>query len=81
MSFMNELNYTLLRGSRLCRRPELDRMDLGSPGCPKNIQNRCKKKLQKMQAQSKKSSGLDLNPLVPAQSKRTFPFSGKTRNS
>ena len=33
-----------------------------------------------MQAQSKKSSGLDLNPLAPAQSKRTFPFSGKTWN-
>ena len=28
-----------------------------------------------------KSSGLNLNPLAPAQSKRAFAFSGKTRNS
>ena len=28
---------------------------------------------------SEKSSGLNLNPLAPAQSKRTFSFSGKTR--
>ena len=33
-----------------------------------------------MEAHSDKSSGLNLNPLLPAQSKRTFPFSGKTRN-
>ena len=33
-----------------------------------------------MEAQSKKSRGLKLNPLAPAQSKRTFAFSGKTRN-
>ena len=32
-----------------------------------------------MEAQSEKSRGLNLNPLAPAQSKRTFPFSGKTR--
>ena len=31
-----------------------------------------------MDAQSQKTSGLNLNPLAPAQSKRTFPFSGKT---
>ena len=31
-----------------------------------------------MEAQSQKSRGLNLNPLAPAQSKRTFPFSGKT---
>ena len=34
-----------------------------------------------MEAHSKKSSGLNLNPIAPAQSKRTFPFSGKTQNS
>ena len=34
-----------------------------------------------MEAHSDKSSGLNLNPLAPAQSKRTFPFPGKTRNS
>ena len=31
-----------------------------------------------MEAQSRKSRGLNLNPLAPAQSKRTFAFSGKT---
>ena len=31
-----------------------------------------------MEAQSQKSSGLNLNPLAPAQSKRTFAFSRKT---
>ena len=31
-----------------------------------------------MEAQSQKSRGLNLNPLAPAQSKRTFPFSGRT---
>ena len=34
-----------------------------------------------MEAHNRKSSGLNLNLLAPAQSKRTFPFSGKTRNS
>ena len=34
-----------------------------------------------MDAQSQKTSGLNLNPLAPAQSKRTFAFSGKTLNS
>ena len=34
-----------------------------------------------MDAQSKKSNGLKLNPLAPAQSKRTCGFSGNTRNS
>ena len=32
-----------------------------------------------MEAQSKKSGGLNLNPLAPAQSKRTFAFSRKTQ--
>ena len=31
-----------------------------------------------MEAQSQKIKGLNLNPLAPAQSKRTFAFSGKT---
>ena len=31
-----------------------------------------------MEAQSQKIRGLTLNPLAPAQSKRTFAFSGKT---
>ena len=31
-----------------------------------------------MEAQNQKSSGLNLNPLAPAQSKRTFAFSRKT---
>ena len=31
-----------------------------------------------MEARSKKIRGLNLNPLAPAQSKRTFAFSGKT---
>ena len=31
-----------------------------------------------MEARSQKIRGLNLNPLAPAQSKRTFPFSGKT---
>ena len=33
-----------------------------------------------MEAQSKKSRGLNINPLAPAQSKRTFAFSKKNRN-
>ena len=33
-----------------------------------------------MEAQSKKSRGVNLNPLAPAQSKRTFTFSGEIRN-
>ena len=33
-----------------------------------------------MDAQSQKTSGLNLNPLAQAQSKRTFAFSGKTIN-
>ena len=32
-----------------------------------------------MDAQSQKTSGLNLNPLAPAQSKRTFVFSGTTQ--
>ena len=34
-----------------------------------------------MKAQSQKSGGLNLSPLAPAQSKRTFALSGKTRKS
>ena len=34
-----------------------------------------------MEEQNKKSRGLNLNRLAPAQSKRTFPFAGKTWNS
>ena len=34
-----------------------------------------------MQAQSQKSSGLNLNPLAPAQSKRTFAFLEKPQNA
>ena len=33
-----------------------------------------------MDGQKLKSSGLNLKPLAPAKSKRTFPFSGNTRN-
>ena len=33
-----------------------------------------------MEAQSEKSRGPNFNPLAPAQSKRPFPFSGKTHN-
>ena len=33
-----------------------------------------------MEAQSEKSRGPNLNRLAPAQSKRTFPFSGKARH-
>ena len=32
-----------------------------------------------MEARSQKIRGLNLNPLAPAQSKRTFAFSGKTQ--
>ena len=35
-----------------------------------------KKKKAKMEARSQKIRGLNLNPLAPAQSKRTFAFSG-----
>ena len=34
-----------------------------------------------MEAQSQKIKGLNLNPLAPAQSKRTFAFSGKTQKT
>ena len=34
-----------------------------------------------MRAQSQKIRGLNLNPLAPAQSKRTFAFSEKTQKS
>ena len=34
-----------------------------------------------MEARSQKIRGLNLNPLAPAQSKRTFAFSGKTQKA
>ena len=34
-----------------------------------------------MEAQNQKTNGLNLNPLAPAQSKRTFAFSGKTQKA
>ena len=58
---------------------ELDRVDLGSSGDPKNMKKHCKKEGPKMEARSQKIRGLNLNPLAPAQSKRTFAFSGKTQ--
>jgi hypothetical protein len=45
------------------------------------MKKRSKKGKAKMEAHSEKSKGLNLNPLAPAQSKRTFPSSGKTRNT
>ena len=57
----------------------LDRVDPGLPRGPKNMKKRCKKGRAKMEAQIQKTSGLNLNPLAPAQSKRTFAFSGKTQ--
>ena len=52
-------------------------MILGNPGKSKTPQTKCKKGRAKMEAQSQKIRGLNLNPLAPAQSKRTFAFSGK----
>ena len=46
---------------------------------PKTSKKRCKNERAKMEAQSQKIRGLNLNPLAPAQSKRTFAFSGKTQ--
>ena len=45
------------------------------------MKKQCKKEGPKMDAQSQKSSGLNLNPLAPAQSKRTFAFSRKTQKN
>ena len=56
---------------------EFARVDLGSPGGPKTLKKRCKKGKAKIEAQIQKIRGLNLNPLTPAQSKRTFAFSGK----
>ena len=53
-------------------------MDLAPQEGPKNTKKRGKKRTAKMEARSQKIRGLNLNPLAPAQSKRTFPFSGKT---
>ena len=53
----------------------------GPLGGPKTLKKRCKKGRATMEARSQKIRGLNLNPLAPAQSKRTFAFSGKTLNS
>ena len=52
-----------------------------TPGKSKNHKKRCKKRRAKVEAQSQKIRGLNLNPLAPAQSKRTFAFSGKTQKN
>jgi hypothetical protein len=49
-------------------------MDPGFPGNPKNIKNRCQERKAKMEAQSQKIRGLNLNPFAPAQSKFHFPI-------
>ena len=56
-------------------------MNLGSQGSPKTIKKRCKKGRVKVEAQSETMSGLNLNPLAPAQSKRSFSLYGETRHS
>jgi len=56
-------------------------LNLGIWGDPKTSKKRCEKGRAKIEAHGAKSSGLNLNPLAPAQSKHTFPFSGKTPNS
>ena len=53
----------------------------GLPAGPKNHQKLCEKGRVKVETQSQEMSGLNLNPLAPAQSKRSFPLSGKTQNS
>ena len=55
-----------------------DPVDLGPQGSPKSTKKHCKKGRAKMEARSQKIRGLNLNPLAPARSKRTFAFSGKT---
>ena len=58
--------------------PAADLLNLVPQGSPKNTKTKCKKERAKMEAQKEKTSGLNLNPLAPAQSKRTFAFSRKT---
>ena len=54
-------------------------MNLVPQGSPKNTKKQCKNGRAKMEARSQKIRGLNLNPLAPAQSKRTFAFSVKTQ--
>ena len=53
----------------------------GGPKGGQKHQKTMQKKRAEMEAQSQKIRGLNLNPLAPAQSKRTFAFYGKTLNS
>ena len=56
-------------------------MNLGSRRGPKTIKKRCKKGRVKVEAHRDKMSGLNINPLAPAQSKRSFALSVQTLNS
>ena len=62
---------------RRCRRTHEKVVFWGPLGSPKTSKKRCKKERAKIEARSQKIRGLNLNPLAPAQSKRTFSFSGK----
>ena len=80
MNFLNEPQLNSFKGvpPLTPTRPDLS---VRAPwGGSKNLQKTMQKKTAKMEAHRDKNSGLNPNPLAPAQSKHTFPFSEKTTN-
>ena len=78
MNFLNELQLNSFKGVPALPPTPLGLLKLGSQVAPKNMQKRWQKEDAKVTAKRQKVSAPNPNPLAPAQSKHTFPFSEQT---
>ena len=78
MNFLNELQLNSFKGVPPLTLDAHGLVNLGSQVEPKSMQKRWQKEDAKVTAKRQKMSALNPNPLALAQSKHTFPFSGKT---
>jgi len=78
MNFLNELQLNSFKGVPPLAPTPHGLVNLGSQVEPKSKQKRWQKEHAKVMAKRQKMSALNPNPLAPAQSKHTFPFSEQT---
>ena len=78
MNFLNEPQLNSFKGVPPLPPTPHGLVNLGSQVEPKSMEKRWQKEAAKVTAKRQKMSAPNLNPLAPAQSKLTFPFSGKT---
>ena len=78
MNFLNELQLNSFKAVPAVPPTPHGLMNLGSQVESKSMQKRWQKEDAKVTAKKQKMNALNHNPLAPAQSKHTFPFSEQT---